>query len=74
MHESDKISVAGHPGLVGSAILRKLQADGYPHFVTRTHAELDLTDQAADSRLLAVERLKYVILGSWAQTRLAHKM
>ena len=42
-----KIYVAGHRGMVGSAIVRKLQGDGYTNIVTRTHAALDLTDQQA---------------------------
>ena len=45
MEKSDKIYVAGHRGMVGSAILRKLKADGYTNIVTRTHAKLDLIRQ-----------------------------
>ena len=44
---NQKIYVAGHRGMVGSAIVRNLQANGYTNIVTRTHAELDLTNQAA---------------------------
>ena len=44
---NQKIYVAGHRGMVGSAIVRNLQAKGYKNIVTRTHAELDLTNQSA---------------------------
>ena len=47
MKKTDRIYVAGHTGLVGSAIVRRLRAEGFNHLVLRTHAELDLTDQAA---------------------------
>lgn len=50
MEKNSKIFVAGHRGLVGSAILKNLQDKGYHHFVLRTHAELDLTDQSAVCR------------------------
>ena len=42
-----KIYVAGHRGLVGSAIVRQLEAKGYTNIITRTHAELDLVNQQA---------------------------
>lgn len=45
MDKDSKIYVAGHKGMVGSAIVRELQKQGYSNIVTRTHAELDLTDQ-----------------------------
>ena len=45
--KQDKIYVAGHRGLVGSAIVRNLEKKGYENIVGRTHKELDLTDQAA---------------------------
>jgi len=45
---NQKIYVAGHRGMVGSAIVRNLQAKGYSNIVTRTHAEMDLTDQTAE--------------------------
>ncbi len=47
MQHDSKIYVAGHRGLVGSALMRQLKTNGYRNFVTRTHAELDLTDQTA---------------------------
>ncbi|MGB9439227.1 MAG: NAD-dependent epimerase/dehydratase family protein [Desulfobacterales bacterium] len=45
MEKTSKISVAGHRGLVGSAIVRKLNSEGYTHIITRTHGELDLIRQ-----------------------------
>ena len=45
IEKSDKIYVAGHRGLVGSAIVRNLQAKGYENVIGRTHRELDLTSQ-----------------------------
>ena len=50
MNKSDKIYVAGHRGLVGSAIVRNLQSKGYCNIVGRTHKELDLTNQADVTR------------------------
>ena len=47
MDKQDKIFVAGHRGLVGGAILRNLKKKGYSNIITRTHKELDLTNQAA---------------------------
>ncbi len=64
MDKASKIFVAGHRGLVGSAILRKLQAEGYTNLVTRTRAELDLRDQAAVNRFFAEERPEYVFLAA----------
>ena len=55
MNKDSKIFVAGHRGLVGSAILKNLKAKGYTNFVLRTHAELDLTDQQAVTGFFAVE-------------------
>ena len=46
MEKNSKIYVAGHRGMVGSAIVRELQRQGYTNIITRTHAELDLTRQA----------------------------
>jgi len=46
MNKDSKIYVAGHRGLVGSAIVRKLHQEGYTKIITRTHKELDLTNQA----------------------------
>ena len=47
MNKTDKIYVAGHRGLVGSAIVRNLEAKGYHNIIGRTHRELDLTSQQA---------------------------
>lgn len=47
MDKKDKIYVAGHRGLVGSAIVRNLKEKGYENIIGRTHKELDLTSQAA---------------------------
>jgi GDP-L-fucose synthase len=47
MSTDSKIYIAGHRGLVGSALMRQLQAAGYTNLITRTHAQLDLTDQQA---------------------------
>lgn len=64
MNKSSKIYVAGHRGLVGSAIVKCLQAGGYDNIITRTHAELDLTDQAAVVRFFETERPDYVFLAA----------
>ncbi|MHB9031264.1 MAG: GDP-L-fucose synthase family protein [Candidatus Latescibacterota bacterium] len=62
MHEDAKIYVAGHRGLVGSAILRKLEEAGYNNLVVRTHAELDLTDSATTRAFFERERPEYVFM------------
>jgi GDP-L-fucose synthase len=59
-----KIYLAGHHGMVGGAILRQLQARGEKTIVTRTHAELDLTDQAAVRAFMQAERPDVVILAA----------
>lgn len=59
-----RIYVAGHRGMVGSAIVRKLQAEGYQHIITRTHAELDLTSQAAVQAFFAENPVDYVVLAA----------
>lgn len=59
-----KILVAGHRGLVGAALLRALAARGYSNVVTRTHQELDLTDQAATRAFFHSERPAYVFLAA----------
>jgi GDP-L-fucose synthase len=64
MNKDAKIYIAGHRGLVGSALMRQLQAKGYTNLVTRTHAKLDLTDQAAVQAFFAQERPEYVILAA----------
>lgn len=64
MHKSSKIYVAGHRGMVGSAIVRELQRQGYTNIITRTHAELDLTRQDQVERFFAEERPEYVFLAA----------
>ena len=64
MNLQDKIYIAGHRGLVGSALMRRLQAKGYNNLVTRTHAELDLTDQTAVRHFFAAEKPDYVLLAA----------
>lgn len=59
-----KIYIAGHRGMVGSAIERRLTSAGYTNLVKRTHAELDLTNQAAVSRFLQDEKPDYIFLAA----------
>ncbi len=62
MHKRDRIFVAGHRGLVGSAVVRALRAQGFDNLLLRTRQELDLTDQAAVYRFFEAERPDYVFL------------
>lgn len=64
INKSSKIYVAGHRGLVGSAILGNLQKRGYTNFVLRTHSELDLTDTNAVAQFFEEEKPEYVILAA----------
>ncbi|MCI6552561.1 MAG: GDP-L-fucose synthase [Lachnospiraceae bacterium] len=64
MNKSDKIYVAGHRGLVGSAIVRNLQEKGYTNIVGRTHQELDLTNQAGVIGFFEEERPDIVVLAA----------
>jgi GDP-L-fucose synthase len=64
MTPQPKIYVAGHRGMVGSAIVRTLQQQGQTNIVTRTHAELDLTNQAAVNAFFATERPAQVYLAA----------
>jgi len=64
MKKKAKIYVAGHTGLVGSAILKNLQQRGYKNFVLRTIEELDLTDQNAVAAFFECEKPEYVILAA----------
>ncbi|HKI57878.1 MAG TPA: GDP-L-fucose synthase [Trueperaceae bacterium] len=59
-----RLYLAGHTGLVGSAIHRKLQAEGFTNILTRTHAQLDLTDQAATRAFFERERPEVVVLAA----------
>lgn len=56
--------VAGHRGMVGSAIVRQLQAAGYEHILTRTHEQLDLTSQAAVRAFFTENPVDYVVLAA----------
>jgi len=64
MNETARIFVAGHRGLVGSAILRRLQADGFANLLTRTSSELDLRDQSAVEAFFNSERPELVFLAA----------
>ena len=64
MDKHAKIYVAGHRGMVGSAIVRELQRQGYDNLITRTHAELDLCRQKAVESFFAAERPEYVFLAA----------
>ncbi len=64
MEKDAKIYVAGHRGLVGSAIVRKLRAEGYTNLLLRTRAELDLTRQTEVEAFFAAERPAYVFLAA----------
>ncbi|MBQ9504879.1 MAG: GDP-L-fucose synthase [Lachnospiraceae bacterium] len=64
MEKDAKIFVAGHRGMVGSAIVRELKKRGYENIVTRTHAELDLLRQQAVEDFFREERPDYVFLGA----------
>lgn len=64
MKAGDKIYVAGHRGLVGTALMHNLAVRGFDNFVTRTHAELDLTSQAAVEAFFAAEKPDYVFLAA----------
>ena len=64
MEKNSRIYVAGHRGLVGSAIVRNLEANGFTNIITRTHAELDLTNQADVRKFFEEERPEYVFLAA----------
>ena len=64
MEKNAKIYIAGHRGLVGSALARNLQAHGYTNLLTRTHAELDLTNKEATEALFAEEKPEYVFIAA----------
>ena len=64
MNRAARIFVAGHRGMAGSAIVRRLERGGYTNLLLRTRAELDLTDQAAVQRFFAAERPDYVFLAA----------
>lgn len=64
MDKDARIYVAGHRGLVGSAIVRRLETGGYTNILKRTHAEVDLTDAVATEALFAQEKPEYVFLAA----------
>lgn len=64
MEKNNKIYVAGHRGMVGSAILRKLESEGYTNIITSTSAELDLRNQQAVAEFFSVEVPDYVFLAA----------
>ena len=64
MEKSDKIYIAGHRGMVGSAIERKLRAEGYHNIIARTSSELDLRNQQAANAFFDLEKPDYVVLAA----------
>src|SRR5665213_4345605 len=64
LSRSSRIFVAGHRGLVGSAIVRRLQKDGYLNLILAARGELDLRDQAAVSRFFARQLPEFVFLAA----------
>src|SRR5215831_15429469 len=64
MEKNSKIYVAGHRGMVGSAILRKLKHEGFNNIIERTSSELDLRDQQSVYDFFAVEKPEYVFLAA----------
>ena len=64
MNKSSKIYVAGHRGMVGSSIVRKLQLEGFENIITQTSKELNLINQQAVADFFAVEKPEYVFLAA----------
>ncbi len=64
MEKDSKIYIAGHTGMVGSAIVRKLEQEGYSNLVRRTSQELDLTNQQAVADFFEEESPEYVFLAA----------
>ncbi len=64
LEKKDKIYIAGHRGMVGSAIFRKLQKEGFTNLIVRTSAQLDLRDQQAVTKFFEAEKLDYVFLAA----------
>ena len=64
MEKNSKIYVAGHNGMVGSAIVRELKKQGYNNIITRTHKELDLCRQEEVEKFFETEKPEYVFLAA----------
>ena len=64
MNKDSKIYIAGHRGLVGSALLRTFKKHGYENIIFRTHDELDLLDMASVEAFFASEKPEYVFLAA----------
>ena len=64
MNHHAKIFIAGHRGMVGSALVRQMQARGYANLITRQRSELDLLDQRAVNEFLAAERPDYIVIAA----------
>src|SRR6186997_768813 len=64
MNKDSKIYIAGHRGMVGSAILRQLKKEGFQNFVLRTSSELDLRNQSAVQNFFGIEKPEYVFLAA----------
>ncbi len=64
MDKNAKIFVTGHRGMVGGALVRRLQAGGYTNLLTRTHAELDLLNQPAVLAFLAEQKPDYIFIAA----------
>ena len=64
MNESDKIFVAGHLGMLGSAMMRRLQAEGFSNIVTRDRSDLDLADDGAVAKFFRQERASHSIVAA----------
>ena len=69
MDKTEKIYVAGHRGLVGSAIVRALKRQGYDNLVLKTREELDLTNQTLVADFFSREKPGYVFLTPWRHDR-----
>ena len=74
MEKNAKIYVAGHRGMVGSAIVRELERQGYTNIIKRTHKELDLTNQAAVEAFFEEEKPEYVFLAAAKSAELSQTM
>ena len=64
MNLNDKIYIAGHRGLVGSAVLRNLESKGFNNLLTKSHKDLDLTNQTKVKNFFEKEKPDYVILAA----------